>query len=239
MSTLTIPNTFVDGGTVLASEHNANNNAIATVVNGNIDATNLADSAVTTAKIASSAVTTAKIADSNVTKAKIEDAQQLPAGMLAPYAGSSAPTGWLLCYGQAVSRSTYADLFSAIGTTYGAGDGSTTFGLPDLRGRVAAGKDNMGGSDAGRLSGATSITGTTLGSAGGAATHTLSEAELATHAHTFVVAGALGAEANSLAATGGTAPGGAGVTVTTTSSGSGSAHNNTQPTIVLNYIIKT
>jgi hypothetical protein len=55
-----------------------------------------------------------------------------PAGTMAPYAGSSSPAGWLLCYGQTVSRTDYAALFLAIGTTYGAGDGSTTFGLPDI-----------------------------------------------------------------------------------------------------------
>lgn len=70
----------------------------------------------------------------------------LPAGLgPVPYAGASAPAGWLLCYGQAVSRATYADLFTAIGTTYGVGDGSTTFNLPDMRGRTPLGKDNMGG----------------------------------------------------------------------------------------------
>lgn len=70
-------------------------------------------------------------------------------GTVLPFAGSTAPDGWLLCYGQAVSRTTYAVLFAVIGTTYGIGDGSTTFNVPDLRGRVAAGKDDMGGSAAG------------------------------------------------------------------------------------------
>ena len=63
----------------------------------------------------------------------------VPPGMLAPYAGKTAPEGWLLCDGSAVSRTAYAALFAVIGTTYGAGNGSTTFTLPDLRGRVAAG----------------------------------------------------------------------------------------------------
>ena len=62
-----------------------------------------------------------------------------PPGMITPYAGKTAPEGWLLCDGSAVSRTTYADLYAAIGTTYGAGNGSTTFTLPDLRGRVPAG----------------------------------------------------------------------------------------------------
>ena len=65
----------------------------------------------------------------------------MPTGMVVPYAGAVAPDGWLLCQGQAVSRTTYAQLFSVIGTTYGSGDGSTTFNLPDMRGRVAVGSD--------------------------------------------------------------------------------------------------
>src|SRR5215204_4407081 len=74
-------------------------------------------------------------------------------GEVVPFAGSMAPAGTLFCYGQTVSRTTYAGLFAAIGTTYGAGDGSTTFSLPDLRGRVAVGKSDMGGFDAGILNG--------------------------------------------------------------------------------------
>ena len=57
------------------------------------------------------------------------------------FAGSSSPTGFLFCDGSAVSRSTYADLFAIISTTYGVGDGSSTFNLPDIRGRVVAGKE--------------------------------------------------------------------------------------------------
>lgn len=64
----------------------------------------------------------------------------VPEGAVIPYAGAAAPSGWLLCDGSAVSRATYAALFAAIGTTYGAGDGTTTFNLPDLRGRMAVGK---------------------------------------------------------------------------------------------------
>jgi len=67
-------------------------------------------------------------------------ASTLPAGMLVPYGGSTAPSGWLLCDGVAVSRTTYATLFAVVGTSYGAGDGSTTFNLPDMQGRVAVGK---------------------------------------------------------------------------------------------------
>jgi microcystin-dependent protein len=73
-----------------------------------------------------------------------------PAGMVAFFGNSSAPSGWLKCNGATVSRTTYSDLFAAIGTTYGAGDGSTTFGLPDLRGEFLRGLDDGRGVDSGR-----------------------------------------------------------------------------------------
>lgn len=73
-----------------------------------------------------------------------------PAGNVSFFARSSAPSGWLKANGANVSRSTYANLFSAIGTTFGAGDGSTTFTLPDLRGEFARGWDDGRGIDSGR-----------------------------------------------------------------------------------------
>lgn len=103
----------------------------------------------------------------------------IPVGMLADFAGSAAPTGWLLCYGQTVSRTTYAALFTAIGTTYGTGDGTTTFGIPDLRGRVLYGKDDMGGVAASRLT--SSFFGgnpAVLGATGGSQTQVLITANL-------------------------------------------------------------
>lgn len=80
-------------------------------------------------------------------------------GTIADYAGDEAPPGWLLCYGQAVSRMSYPGLFGVIKTRYGAGDGVRTFNVPDLRGRVVAGKDDMGGTSAGVLG--ITLTGTT------------------------------------------------------------------------------
>ena len=75
----------------------------------------------------------------------------VPTGTMVAYGGATAPSNWLLCYGQAVSRTTYSDLFGIISTSYGVGDGSTTFNLPDMRGRVPLGKDNMGGASANRV----------------------------------------------------------------------------------------
>ena len=93
---------------------------------------------------------------------------EVQAGALVPYAGASVPSNYLLCYGQAVSRTVYASLFTAINTLWGPGDGSTTFNVPDFRGRVPAGKDDMGGSGANRLTNAISgVDGLTLGASGG------------------------------------------------------------------------
>jgi microcystin-dependent protein len=113
-------------------------------------------------------------------------AQTVPIGGIVDFAGTSAPAGWMLCYGQAISRTTYAQLFALLSTGYGPGDGSTTFNLPDLRGFVVAGKDNMGGAAAGRL---TIIAGGTLGTQGGTETVTLTAAQLAKHRHTGLTNG--------------------------------------------------
>ena len=93
----------------------------------------------------------------------------LPSGIINPFAGTTAPDGWLLCYGQVLSRSSYPDLFVALSTTYNiGGEAGTDFRIPDLRGRAIAGVDNMGGSAASRItSGIAGITATTLGATGG------------------------------------------------------------------------
>ena len=85
--------------------------------------------------------------------------------------------------GSAVSRSTYADLFSSIGTTYGAGDGSSTFALPDLRGRMPLGLDNMGGTSANIV---TNAQADALNGKEGAETHTLAVGEMPGHTHSTV-----------------------------------------------------
>jgi microcystin-dependent protein len=71
----------------------------------------------------------------------------MPVGSIIPFGGTTAPEGWLLCDGTAVSRTTYEDLFVVIGTAFGGGDGSTTFHLPDLRGQVLRGVDQGAGVD--------------------------------------------------------------------------------------------
>ena len=152
-----------------------------------------------------------------------------------PYAGPSAPSGWLFCDGSAVASATYAALFTAIGTTYG-GD-STNFNLPDLRGRVIAGKDDMGGASANRLTNQSGgLDGDTLGASGGAETHQLTTAELAAHTHDGQFCNA-SVGTNFASVHGASASNG--TKTASDSTGGDTAHNNVQPTFILNYIIKT
>lgn len=98
----------------------------------------------------------------------VEIGGTVPVGAMMAFGGLVAPAGWLLCYGQPISRTIYAELFAVIGTAYGIGDGSSTFNAPDKRGRVSAGCDDMGGSPAGRLSaGVSGVDGLTVGASGG------------------------------------------------------------------------
>lgn len=122
---------------------------------------------------------------------RVQSGGNVPTGVVVPFAAlpiafgpleSAVPNGWLLCSGQAVSRTTYADLFHLIGTTYGAGDGSTTFNVPDLRGRMILGNDNMGGTSANRV---TDTAADGLGGTDGSATVALTEAQLASHDHSI------------------------------------------------------
>lgn len=102
----------------------------------------------------------------------------VPTGVIFPYVGAAAPTGWLLCNGTAVSRTTYAALFAVIGTAYGAGDGSTTFNLPNISDKVVVG---VGGAKTrGATGGVASVT--PSGSVS-VANHTLTTAQIPAHNH--------------------------------------------------------
>lgn len=197
-----------------------------------------ADGAVTEPKLAASAVTAGKIANGAVSGIKLETTTRealVPSGCLIPFAGTLEPPGWLLCAGQNVSRATYGVLFAVIGTTYGVGDGTTTFTLPDLRGRVVAGKDDMGGTSANRLTGTSGgVSGSVLGASGGAQTHTLTIAEMPSHNHTVIAAIVSGSVESG---NGDNEP--TNSTRTTNNTGGDQPHNNVQPTMILNYLIKT
>jgi len=177
-----------------------------------------------------------------------------PTGSVSPFAGSVAPPEWLLCDGSAVDRTLYSQLFAVISTTYGAGDGSTTFNLPDLRGRTVIGSGQGSG-----------LSDRLLGQTVGAETHTLSNSEMPSHSHGGVTGTENQAHVHEEVAVANPNLGGPGHRLTfdgdvtgafgyptgcTTGAelsnhnhnipaeGGNSPHNNMQPSITLNYIIK-
>lgn len=177
-----------------------------------------------------------KIQNSLVREENLLPELLVPVGAVLAYGSSNAPKGWLSCAGQAVSRELYADLFSVVGTTYGSGDGSTTFNVPNLLGRVIVGQ----GSGVG-------LTSRSMGATGGAETHTLTTNEMPSHSHTSnavgTTVGLITADGSSTAITGDSSPVepnifAAPVALSIDNTGSGGAHNNMQPFAVLNYIIK-
>lgn len=153
---------------------------------------------------------------------------RVPAGCVVHTAAATAPAGWLLCDGSNVSRSTYADLFAAIGTTYGAGNGTTTFTLPNLSGRAIVHRDP----------GQTEFD--TLGETGGAKTHTLTAAQMPVHNHVSgTVFGTVTTSSERVLPAAGTGGRMIATSQQIVDAGGGQAHNNLQPYIVLNAIIKT
>ena len=168
----------------------------------------------------------------------------LPPGFIIQYAASSAPSGWLLCDGSAVSRTTYSALFAIISTSYGSGNGSTTFNVPDLRGRVPVGFGQGSG-----------LTNRSIANTGGAETHTLTTSEMPSHSHSVYDPGHSHAmPGNYLRWAGGdrTAGGGgdfggkfgdytgsSGTGISLYNAGGGGSHNNMQPFVVVNFVIKT
>jgi microcystin-dependent protein len=146
-----------------------------------------------------------------------------PSGVISAFGGATAPTGYLLCDGSAVSTTTYNQLFAVIGYTYGGSGGS--FSLPNLKGRIPVGRDS------------TIASFDTVGETGGERTVTLTIEEMPSHNHsTLIIAKAFTSGLDGLA--GGTVNNN-NQTYVSSNTGGGQAHNNLQPYLVVNYIIKT
>jgi microcystin-dependent protein len=183
-----------------------------------------------------------------------------PTGCVLPFAGLILPGGWLWCDGALVSRTTYAALFAAISTLYGVGDGNTTFGLPDLRGRAPHGQDNFAANSPAGLGDAGRLAGGAMAAVGGSETHTLTTAQIPAHSHAMTAAGnhahlvggsnliqiryassaeGLQSGSNGTRVTGTDMDGAGNHTHPISNAGGGAAHPNMPPYILMNYIIKT
>ena len=163
-----------------------------------------------------------------------------PAGASMLWFTAVAPTGWLICDGSAVSRTTYSALFALLSTTYGAGDGTTTFNLPDLRGRSPLGAGTgaqKNASGTGVITGGTAMTARALGAWGGEETHVQTTAELVSHNHSMKSSFESGSTGGGMA---GSSYGGAGNNTTVMeTTGTSSAMPWLHPFTVVNFIIKT
>lgn len=165
--------------------------------------------------------------------------QKIPAGFIMMSGGLVIPAGWLVCDGSLVSRTTYAGLFAAIGTAYGLGDGSTTFGLPNFKGKFPAGF-NAADADF-----------NALGDVGGAKTVTLTTAQMPAHTHTqdphnhsiwgnnATGGSSAFGEAVLAPATGSNNKLTAQATATNQNTGGGGAHENLPPFLTVHFVVKT
>lgn len=156
----------------------------------------------------------------------------VPTGAVMMWIGATAPAGWLLCDATAVSRTTYATLYAVIGDTYGNGNGSSTFNVPDMRGRVPIGVGTgVGDGTSGTgLPTGTSMTQVALATWKGEQTHVLITAELASHTHSGATS-----QTGAWATSGSSSVGNASASG---SAGSDQPHNNIQPVMGINFIIK-
>lgn len=150
-----------------------------------------------------------------------------PTGTIKPWGGSAAPATWFDCNGQALSRVDNAALYALIGTTYGAGDGSTTFNVPDFRGRAIVGAGTGSG-----------LTARARGATGGAESHALSEAELAAHTHAYRGSSSGGGGGDFINQSSNNNANSTAEQSSPADTGSSAAHNNMQPWGCAMIIIK-
>lgn len=159
----------------------------------------------------------------------------IPPGTIQAFGGGTVPDGWLLCDGATVSRSTYSGLFTAIGTAHGSGNGTTSFHLPDLRGRFLRGADNMGTGAAGRDPDAAGRTAGNAGGNTGNAVGSVQSEAIKAHGHNYRITNNTGPN-NGLAATSGQVGYNTSPQTFTVDSNSG---NETRPqNLAVEYIIK-
>jgi microcystin-dependent protein len=215
---ISIPYSFTDGQTIVAAQHNSNFNAIASFVDALQAGTNFNAGAIGTTSINDLAVTGGKIAGGAVTLDKLAAAVAnalVPTGTVVPFSGSSVPNAdWLLADGTAVSRTTYAALFAVVGTTYNTGgEAGTDFRLPNLKGRVAVGRDSS------------QTEFDTLSETGGAKTVALTQAQLAAHTHPNTITSV------SVAGNVGVSLGGGDHSHTATTGTTGSSHAHPLPSV--------
>ena len=174
----------IDNGSIQAQDIADAQVTGAKIANGSIGSVDIADGAVATADLANGAVTGAKIDAGAIDYDKLAAAIQqslCPPGTILPYAGDNAPDGWLLCNGATVSRSTYGGLFSVVGTRFGYGNNSSTFHLPDFRGRFLRGRAGGVGRDPDR----NSRTAMNPGGATGDAVGSVQEDQFLSHSHGY------------------------------------------------------
>jgi microcystin-dependent protein len=190
-------------------------------------------------------MTTYEEAKYNFSGTSITGLAGLNTGLIIPWSTTTAPSGFLECDGTAVSRSTYATLFAVVGTTYGVGNGSTTFNLPDLTDKTVVSRSTPNSKSLAQTGGANTVT-PTGNIAGSTGSTTLTTAQIASHSHNsprnFMCGGCYGLIMSSIqsgsSATSNTG-GGQSHNHTLSANFAGTANSVLQPYLVLMYIIKT
>jgi len=177
----------------------------------------------------------------NYDGANITGIEGIPTATIVPWSSSSVPSGFLECNGQAVSRSTYAALFAIVSTTYGTGDGSRTFNVPDLQDNVVIGKS---GTKALASTGGANATANAGNIAGSTANHTLTLGELPSHSHPSIspsgsFSGSAGGSFGTGGGSSGSAGGGGSHAHNLSATFSGDSTSVVQPYLTVMYIIKT